>query len=166
MVFTEPGLALVGRAPDPTRSDRTACVNYADQGRARVMGRNAGLLKIHANRDGVLVGADMAMPGAEHLAHPLAWAVQEVGRRRRCSTARSIIRPSRKACGEHWPSWPGRDVPVARRSLSSRRHLAARRLAGPTGLHTSLHLSHRLARGRARGADLRAGAAQVPVDQN
>ena len=77
MVFTDPGLALVGRAPDPGAGDRTACVDYADQGRARIMARNAGLLKIHADRDGRLVGAEMAVPDAEHLAHLLAYAIQD-----------------------------------------------------------------------------------------
>lgn len=77
MVFTDPGLAIVGRTADADRGDRSACLDYADQGRARMMGRNRGLLKVHADRDGTLVGAEMAMPGAEHVAHLIAWAVQE-----------------------------------------------------------------------------------------
>lgn len=77
MVFTDPGLAIVGRTADTGRGDRSACVNYADQGRARIMGRNRGLLKVHADRGGTLVGAEMATPSAEHVAHLVAWAVQE-----------------------------------------------------------------------------------------
>ena len=52
-------------------------VSYADQGRARVMGRNAGRVRIYARRDcGTLLGAEMFGPRVEHTAHLLAWAVQ------------------------------------------------------------------------------------------
>jgi dihydrolipoamide dehydrogenase len=53
-------------------------VSFENQGRARVMGRNQGLQRVHANaRDCTLLGAEMFGPAAEHLAHPLAWSVQQ-----------------------------------------------------------------------------------------
>jgi len=52
-------------------------VSYADQGRARVMGENAGVVRIYASREcGRLLGAEMFGPRVEHTAHLLAWAVQ------------------------------------------------------------------------------------------
>ena len=72
-------MALVGM---PFRDlDRAAvaigCVSYADQGRARVMGENVGLVRIYVRRDtGVLVGAEMFGPRVEHTAHLLAALVQ------------------------------------------------------------------------------------------
>jgi dihydrolipoamide dehydrogenase len=49
---------------------------FADQGRARIMSRNAGLLRICANRgDGALMGAELLAPEGEHLAHWLALAI-------------------------------------------------------------------------------------------
>ncbi len=80
VVFTDPNLAFVGQRGaqiDPL----TACtgeVNYGDQGRARVMNVNKGLLRIHGDRrDGTLLGAEMVGPRMEHIAHLLAWAVQQ-----------------------------------------------------------------------------------------
>ena len=49
---------------------------YADQGRAKVEARNAGLARIYADPgDGRLTGAVMAAPGMDHAAHLIAWAV-------------------------------------------------------------------------------------------
>lgn len=80
IVFTDPNIAFVGqrgRDIDPLRVC-TGQVSYADQGRARVMHINQGLLKIHGDRrDGTLLGAEMVGPRMEHIAHLLAWAVQQ-----------------------------------------------------------------------------------------
>lgn len=52
-------------------------VSYEDQGRARVMGINKGLLRIYAAKDtGKILGAEMIGPHAEHLINLLAWAIQ------------------------------------------------------------------------------------------
>ena len=52
--------------------------SYDDQGRARVMGKNSGLIRIYARRRGcTLLGAEMFGPRVEHTAHLLAWAVQQ-----------------------------------------------------------------------------------------
>ncbi|MBM3604461.1 MAG: dihydrolipoyl dehydrogenase [Alphaproteobacteria bacterium] len=74
LTFTDPPLASVGKEPD--EGEITGCSDYSDQGRARVEARAEGVMLIHADRQGRLIGADLCCPGAEHLAHLLAWAVQ------------------------------------------------------------------------------------------
>ena len=80
IAFTDPNMAVVGTAwneLDPAAIE-VGAVDYADQGRARVMGRNAGLVRIYARRAcGTLLGAEMFGPRVEHTAHLLAWAVQQ-----------------------------------------------------------------------------------------
>jgi dihydrolipoamide dehydrogenase len=79
IVFTMPNMASVGT---PYRDLELAAteigaVSYGDQGRARVMNENAGMVRIYADREcGTLVGAEMFGPRVEHTAHLLAWAVQ------------------------------------------------------------------------------------------
>ena len=52
-------------------------VSFEDQGRARVMLVNQGLLRVYGEQgSGLLLGAEMIGPGHEHLAHLLAWAIQ------------------------------------------------------------------------------------------
>lgn len=80
IAFTDPQIAMVGLHHDQLPADCSTIgeVSFEKQGRARVIGRNRGLLRVYADRrDGVLLGAEMAGPGAEHLAHLLAWAVQQ-----------------------------------------------------------------------------------------
>ena len=79
ITFTDPAMAVVGAPLRELDADQIAvgCVSYADQGRARVMGENAGVVRIYARRDsGTLIGAEMLGPRVEHTAHLLAWAVQ------------------------------------------------------------------------------------------
>jgi dihydrolipoamide dehydrogenase len=79
VVFTDPQIAVVG---DDWRELRdvahvTGRVSFDDQGRARVMQRNRGLLHVYAEiGSGILLGAQMLGPEAEHLGHLLAWARQ------------------------------------------------------------------------------------------
>jgi len=78
IVFSDPALALVGQRWGALDHDRVVVgeARFADQGRARLMLRNAGLLRICANReDGALVGAELFAPEGEHLAHWLALAI-------------------------------------------------------------------------------------------
>ncbi|WP_209426865.1 dihydrolipoyl dehydrogenase [Pararhodobacter sp. SW119] len=81
VVFTEPNLATVGASfselSDAACDFATGEVDFADQGRARVLRRNRGLLRVYGERGtGRLLGAEMVAPRGEHLAHLLAWAVQ------------------------------------------------------------------------------------------
>ena len=79
IVFTEPGMATVGRSPANSGGGDLAAgeASFADQGRARVIGENKGVLRVYAERsDCRLVGAEIFAPAAEHLAHLLAWAIE------------------------------------------------------------------------------------------
>jgi dihydrolipoamide dehydrogenase len=56
----------------------TGRVSFDDQGRSRVMLQNRGRLHVYADaRSGRFLGAEMAGPRAEHIAHLLAWAHQQ-----------------------------------------------------------------------------------------
>ena len=71
-------MAIVGCAHDELPEEAVAGeVSFANQGRARVMAKNAGLVRIYAQSGTCcLLGAEMLGPGVEHMAHLLAWAVQ------------------------------------------------------------------------------------------
>ncbi len=80
IAFTDPQMAMVGLRHDqlPAGEHAVGHVSFENQGRARVMGRNRGLLRVYASsRDCTLIGAEMFGPAAEHMAHLLAWAVQQ-----------------------------------------------------------------------------------------
>jgi dihydrolipoamide dehydrogenase len=79
VVFSDPQLATVGARLVELDADDIVigAVSFEDQGRARVMLRNRGLLRVYARRhDGRVLGAEMIGPDAEHLAHLLAWGIQ------------------------------------------------------------------------------------------
>lgn len=81
IAFTDPQIGFVGRRY--TDLHTAPCfavgqVSYADQGRARVMGKNAGLVRIYADaRTTRITGATMFGPRVEHTAHLLAWAIAD-----------------------------------------------------------------------------------------
>ncbi len=79
IVFSEPQIMRVGVAYDQLdlAQTRIGAVHYAQQGRARIMAQNAGVLRVYIdNKTERFVGAEMIGPGAEHLAHLLAWSLQ------------------------------------------------------------------------------------------
>jgi len=80
IAFTNPQIGMVGQRHadlDPEKIE-IGEVSFSNQGRARVMGRNQGRLRVYANRECCsIVGAEMFGPRVEHLAHLLAWAIQE-----------------------------------------------------------------------------------------
>ena len=79
IAFTDPQMAIVGTPYRALDLDAVEIgeVSYADQGRARVAGRNRGLVRIYADKKCCrLVGAEMFGPRVEHMAHLLAWATQ------------------------------------------------------------------------------------------
>lgn len=52
-------------------------MSFEDQGRARVIGKDKGLLRVYAERDtGILLGSEMIGPAAEHIGHLLAWTIE------------------------------------------------------------------------------------------
>lgn len=85
VMFTDPPLAVIG---EPAAKDAIIGSSpYSDQGRAKVEGRNAGLVRLYAERaDGRLQGAAMLGPGMDHLGHLMAWAIEQG------ETATSILR--------------------------------------------------------------------------
>ncbi|MFT0548307.1 dihydrolipoyl dehydrogenase [Allopusillimonas ginsengisoli] len=79
IVFTDPQLAWVGTRYNDLAAAGVVCghVNFANQGRSRVMLKNQGMLRVYARvSDGRFLGAEMAGPAMEHIAHLLAWAHQ------------------------------------------------------------------------------------------
>lgn len=82
VVFTDPQIASVGLTIDQVNDRCRGCfavgeVSFEDQGRSRVIGKNQGLLRVYGEHGtGLLMGAEMFGPAAEHLAHLLAWSVQ------------------------------------------------------------------------------------------
>ena len=80
IVFTDPQIAMVGMRFNELDLVKSVIgeESFDDQGRARVMGRNKGLLRIYALRKGcTLIGAEMFGPHMEHMAHLLALAIQQ-----------------------------------------------------------------------------------------
>lgn len=80
VVFSDPQIGIVGRGFARLGECEAVAgeVDYADQGRARVQGINAGKVRIYADKGtGQLLGAELFGPRVEHLSHLLAWAVQQ-----------------------------------------------------------------------------------------
>lgn len=80
IVFSDPQLAYAGtRFKDlPETGVVVGQVSFVNQGRARVILKNQGMLRLYAaSPDGRLLGAEMAGPAMEHIAHLLAWCVQQ-----------------------------------------------------------------------------------------
>lgn len=79
VIFTEPNIATAGQmyhSLDLANSS-AGSVNYADQGRSRVMQINQGTLRVYGDiKTGRFLGAEMIGPRLEHIAHLLAWAHQ------------------------------------------------------------------------------------------
>ena len=79
VVFTDPQIAVVGGGYATARTVAHVIgeVSFEDQGRARVMLRNHGMLHVYAEiGTGRFLGAEMLGPDAEHIGHLLAWALQ------------------------------------------------------------------------------------------
>ncbi len=81
VVFCDPQIMMVGETHRALKERGTdfvvGAVDWSDQGRARVMGVNKGLLRVYGDRaTGRFLGAEMIGPRAEHLAHLLAWSLQ------------------------------------------------------------------------------------------
>ncbi len=80
VVFCDPQIASVGQNFAQLQEGGFVIgeVSFEDQGRSRVMRKNRGMLHVYADRNtGVFLGAEMVGPAAEHMAHLLAWTVQQ-----------------------------------------------------------------------------------------
>jgi dihydrolipoamide dehydrogenase len=79
VVFTDPQIGIVGGGFHSLQPGgfATGQMNFENQGRARILLRNKGLMNVYAEMaSGRFLGAEMLAPGGEHLAHLLAWALQ------------------------------------------------------------------------------------------
>ena len=79
IVFTDPQIAVVGKRFKDLKDENIVIgsVSFEDQGRARLMRQNRGMLNLYARcSDGAVIGAEMVAPAAEHLGHLVAWAIQ------------------------------------------------------------------------------------------
>lgn len=79
IVFSEPQILKVGQSYAELESSqiRIGEVDFANQGRSRILLKNAGLLRVYADKQSQrFLGAEMVGPAAEHLAHLLAWSLQ------------------------------------------------------------------------------------------
>ncbi|HRY22880.1 MAG: dihydrolipoyl dehydrogenase [Geminicoccaceae bacterium] len=80
IAFTDPQMAIVGqRFADLDQGEvAIGAVSFANQGRATVMAKNEGLVRLYARRGcGTFLGAEMLGPQVEHMAHLLAWSCQQ-----------------------------------------------------------------------------------------
>ncbi|MDH5612913.1 MAG: dihydrolipoyl dehydrogenase [Gammaproteobacteria bacterium] len=80
ITFCDPNIATVGAQLDELDEADIAIgeIQFAPVGRALIMGKNRGVLRLYANKaDGKLLGAAMACVKAENLAHLLAWSIQQ-----------------------------------------------------------------------------------------
>ncbi len=80
IVFTDPNLCVVGPAFDSLDEDEIAIgeADFTTQGRAVLIGEDSGVLRVYAEVEtGRLIGASMACPGGEHIAHLLAWSIEQ-----------------------------------------------------------------------------------------
>jgi dihydrolipoamide dehydrogenase len=80
IAFSDPQIALIGERLARLKSVSfvTGRVDFSNQGRARVMLKNKGVLHVYAeNKTRLFLGAEMIGPAAEHIGHLLAWALQQ-----------------------------------------------------------------------------------------
>ncbi len=79
IVFTHPNIAAVGaRFADLDMNNiAIGAMDYSGQSRAMTALANRGLLRLYAEKaSGRLIGAEMAIPDGEHIAHSISWAIQ------------------------------------------------------------------------------------------
>lgn len=78
IAFTDPNICSVGKRWDELeRGDVAVGEARVESGRATIMRREGGLIRVYAEKDrGRLLGAALIAPHGEHLAHALAWGIQ------------------------------------------------------------------------------------------
>lgn len=80
IVFCDPNICLVGTRWSQLDQKTAAVgeVRFPPVGRALIMGKNKGMLRVYADRtSGRLLGAEMFCVRGEHLGHLLAWCIQQ-----------------------------------------------------------------------------------------
>ena len=77
--FCDPNVCAVGQRWDALDPESTAIgqISFAPVGRALIMAKNKGLLRIYGDkRTGRILGAEMVAPKGENLAHLIAWCIE------------------------------------------------------------------------------------------
>lgn len=82
IMFSSPEMATVGQNYKALKQQNiefvTGFVSYEKQGRAIVLGKNKGAVEIYINKKTrKLLGAELFVESAEHMAHLLAWMIAE-----------------------------------------------------------------------------------------
>jgi dihydrolipoamide dehydrogenase len=80
ILFSDPNIACIGTPWEQHDLADTAVgqLRFGPVGRAMIMRKNRGLIRVYAEKSSRrLLGGSMIGPGCEHLAHLLAWAVQQ-----------------------------------------------------------------------------------------
>ncbi len=80
ITFSEPNICQVGQSLDQLDENRIVIGKFSmgPHGRALVMANNRGLVHLYADKQsGTLLGACMVAPRAEHLAHLIAWSIEQ-----------------------------------------------------------------------------------------
>jgi len=78
--FCDPNICAVGAGFSELDPATTAIgqINFAPVGRALIMGKNKGVLRVYADKaTGRLLGSEMIAPKGENLAHLLAWCIDQ-----------------------------------------------------------------------------------------
>ena len=79
ITFCDPNIATAGAQLSELNESEIAIgeIQFAPVGRALIMGKNRGLLRLYVHKsDGLLLGASMCCVKAENLAHLIAWSIQ------------------------------------------------------------------------------------------
>ena len=79
ITFTDPPIVKVGVTYDSVKEQDLIIgdMSYQSQGRAVVEQENRGRLRLYATKSGILLGAEMMAPAADHFGHLLSLAIQE-----------------------------------------------------------------------------------------
>ena len=80
ITFSDPNIVMVGKRYEALDLDATliGSVAMGPLGRALIMGRNKGMIRLYADKkSGLFLGAEMVAPHAEHLGHLLAWCLAQ-----------------------------------------------------------------------------------------
>lgn len=81
IVFTDPNIAFIGQDYESIKEDENIIIgtyDFTKQSRAMLMNANKGIANLYVEKStGKLVGAQIAVPRGEHLAHHLAWAMKQ-----------------------------------------------------------------------------------------
>ncbi len=80
ITFCDPNIAIVGAQLNELDESKIAIaeMQFGPVGRALIIGKNRGVLRVYVNKaDGRVLGAAMACVKGEHLAHLLAWSIQQ-----------------------------------------------------------------------------------------